>query len=125
MDPKNPQTSTAANKTATAQGTQHATTEGDVPEKAKTSKRWRSMLKAEKQLTKAQKRMTKGVLQALDRWELEREKSAHKKKDGAIKDSVANAMKATAKMIRVTADVPRELTKGMLYMYPKSVRKMF
>jgi hypothetical protein len=127
-DPKNPPTATgaAASKTPAEAGlTPNATAEETEAPKKKTSRRWRDVQRSERRLTKAQKRMAKAVLAGIERWDLDREKSARKKRDGAMKDAISNALKAYSKMMRESANVPRDLAKGMLDLYPKSVRKMF
>ncbi|MFO0724754.1 MAG: hypothetical protein U1E65_13315 [Myxococcota bacterium] len=89
------------------------------------SKRLKGAQKAERRLTKAHRRLSESVLAGVESWDRNQEKSAHKKKDGAVKDALENFTKAYAKSLRHASSVPRDVVKGVLEMYPKSVKKYF
>lgn len=108
--------------TTTTANTATTTREATEP---RYSKRLKGTQRAERKLTKAHRSMSEAVLTGIDAWDRNRDKSAWKKRDGAVKDAVENFTKAYAKSLHRASSVPRTLIKGVLELYPKSVRKYY
>ena len=111
-------------KTQAVEGTQAQAT-GEPQQAPRYSKKLKATQKAEKRVTSAQHRMADAIVSGIQSWERSREKSAHKKKDGAVKDALENYAKAYAKVVEESSRVPRDLVKGVLALYPKKVRKFW
>jgi hypothetical protein len=71
--------------------------------KKKYSKQLRKLQELERGMVKADRRFAKAILEGIDTWEKRRDKSASKKKDGAIVDSLQNAVHAASKAARVAS----------------------
>lgn len=78
--------------------------------------------RVERAMTRAQRRLADAVLAGLSTWEKRRDKSAHKRKDGAVLDSLSNSIAATAKMLRVASKAGEDLVNELK---PRSRRKKY
>lgn len=64
-------------------------------------------------ITKVSSRILRSVAKGMDEFRKASDKSAYKKRDGAIRDLVVNMGKATSKSLRVSSRVPLDLAKAM------------
>jgi hypothetical protein len=96
--------------------------ETEEKRKKKYSKRFKKAQKAERKVAKARRRMAKAVLAGLERWDDARDRSAEKKRDGAIKDFSKNAAKAYSKVWKETAKIPTDLAEAARELYPRRLR---
>ncbi|MCC7383292.1 MAG: hypothetical protein IT384_15760 [Deltaproteobacteria bacterium] len=97
---------------------------GEEPAKKKRkkySKGLKSAQRFEEGMTKAQRRLAKAVYEGLSTWNRTTDRSARKKKDGALRDVMKNSAKATEKAIRVAARAPRDFVKTARPIKPKRV----
>lgn len=90
--------------------------------KKKYSKKFKEGQKAERELSKATRRMANAVLAGVDRWNDARDRSAEKKKDGSIKDFNKNMAKAVSKALKVSAKVPEDMARAVDKLIPKRLR---
>jgi len=74
--------------------------------KRRYSRRLKATQKLERGVSKAQRRLASAVLRGVDKWRSDRDRSARKRKDGAVRDSVKNAMRALGKTLSVAAKAP-------------------
>jgi hypothetical protein len=65
-------------------------------------------------------RLTRAVEQGVGTWRKERNRTARKKRDGAIKDAIRNYGKATSRFARTAARIPEDVTDA----WPK-LRRIF
>jgi len=73
---------------------------------------------------RASHRAANALAKGIEAYERERQRSANEKKDGALKDFVYNAGKATSVWLKETSDIPVDLTEAMRRRtYGKRLRK--
>lgn len=77
--------------------------------KKKYSRGLKEWQRAERRMTKANRRVAKAVLAGLDSWAGKRDKSASKRKDGAVRDAWRNYAKASEKVLKESSKLPRDL----------------
>ena len=75
----------------------------------------------ERHLTRASHRMVQAIEEGITTYRKARNKSARKKRDGAIVDFVPNVAKGTGKTLRTASLVPYDLVRAS---YPKTARRM-
>lgn len=111
---------------AGAPGTEAPGAAGEEPKKKKKkySKGLKNAQRFEEGMTKAQRRLAKAVFEGLDSWNRATDRSARKKKDGALRDVMKNSAKATEKAIRVAARAPRDFVKTARPFKPKRMARM-
>ncbi len=90
--------------------------------KKKYSKQWKEGQKAERELSKATRRVANAVLSGIDRWNDARDRSAEKKKDGSLKDFNQNMAKAVSKALKVSSKVPEDMARAVDKLVPKRFR---
>ncbi len=78
----------------------------------------------ERKITKAQKRLVRAVLSGVESWEKNRDASASKKKDGAVKDAVKNLAKAQSKVLRELSRTPTDIADIVGSIRPKRVLRV-
>lgn len=76
--------------------------------KRKYSKSKQAIQELEIGLTKANLRMAKAVYRGLQVWESERNASADKKRNGALRDAMKNGSKSLRKSLKIAAGVPSD-----------------
>lgn len=64
-------------------------------------------------LTRVSSRIARSVFKGMQTFRKASDKSAGKKRDGALRDLVLNMGKASSKSLRVVSGVPRDLTKAL------------
>jgi hypothetical protein len=64
-------------------------------------------------LTRVSSRIARSVAKGMQAFRKASDKSAGKKRDGALRDFVLNMGKASSKSLRVVSGVPRDLTKAL------------
>jgi hypothetical protein len=64
-------------------------------------------------LSRVSSRILRSVAKGMDKFRKASDKSAYKKRDGAIRDLLLNMGKASSKSLRVSARVPLDLAKTM------------
>jgi hypothetical protein len=89
----------------------------------KESKELRGLLRAERATTKAASRLTRAVARGLEEYQRRSEKSANKRRDGAIHDMARNAAAAVGEVMREASEVPSDLAKA-ISPRPKVVRRV-
>lgn len=89
------------------------------------SKKFKTVQKSEKRMTKASRRLANAVLAGIETWEKEREKSARKKKDGAMKDRLENYAKAYGESLRRASRAGEDVVAGVKVFMPKKLQKMY
>ena len=77
--------------------------------KKKYSRLFRGVQEYERAYSKSAKRLSNAISIGIDEWIAKRDKSASKKRDGAIKDSLMNISKAVSKSLEEAAKVPYKL----------------
>lgn len=97
----------------------------EEPREPRYSKRLRVGQKAERRMSKASRRMAEAVVAGIETWEKRRDKSAGKKKDGAVKDSLENYARAYSETLRKASRVPEDVVKGMRELMPKRLQKLY
>ncbi len=75
----------------------------------------------ERRLTRASHRMAQSIDEGMDTYRKARNKSARKKRDGAIVDFVPNVAKGAGKTLRTASLVPYDLARAS---YPKIARRI-
>ena len=80
--------------------------------KKKYSRGLRTIQELEVVFTKANRRSAKAVTKGLDKWISNRNKSARKKKNGAIRHSLKNSSKGLRKYLSTSSKVPADLLDG-------------
>jgi hypothetical protein len=73
------------------------------------SKRWKSIQRVERGTTKAARRLTAAVSDGVNVWIDAREKSAERRKDGAVRDVRKNVKKAIRKTVREASSAPADV----------------
>jgi hypothetical protein len=76
--------------------------------KRRYSRRLKTTQKLERGVSKAQRRLASAVLRGVDKWRSDRDRSARKRKDGAVRDAVKNAMRAVGKTLSVASKAPSD-----------------
>lgn len=89
------------------------------------SKRFKLAQKSERKMTKATRRLAEAVVAGIETWERERDRSAGKGKDGAMRDSLENYAKAYGKAVRKASRVPEDLVEGLRVVLPKKLQKLY
>jgi len=97
------------NETTDATTAEESSEAAAPKKKKKYSRELEPMQKFERSMSKAQRRVAKAVYEGLSTWDTKREKSARKKRDGAVKDIVKNMAEAQSRFLEVTAKVPEDL----------------
>lgn len=87
--------------------------------KRKYSKKWKGVQQLERSVSKATHRLVGSIDEGLRVWRKSTDKSARKKKDGAIRDALQNYAKAVSKSMRVVSGVPLDLAKAMPKFSPR------
>jgi hypothetical protein len=95
--------------------------DGAKPKKKKYSRRYRDAQKLEEGFTRTGERLAKAVADGLFEYRRRRNRSARKKRDGAIKDAVRNWGRGLQEALVTAAKAPRDLTKPLS---SKRLRKM-
>ncbi len=94
-------------------------------DKPKYSKRLEGAQKMERRMSRAGRRMAEAVLAGIETWEDRRDRSASKKRDGAVKDALENSVRAYSKALRKSTRVTVDLMKGMRDVLPKRVQRLY
>lgn len=81
--------------------------------KRRYSSRFKVPGRAEFGVSKAAKRLANAVSDGLDTYVRRSNRSARKRRDGALKDLVKNSTRGVGKTLRKTTKVPRALTKAL------------
>lgn len=81
--------------------------------KGKYSNELGDVQRLDRTLTKSERRIARAVLSAIDSWDDNSNRSASKKRDGALKDALANSSKAYSKYYKGIKGLPKDL--GDLY----------
>jgi hypothetical protein len=87
-----------------------------VPErkkKRKYSKGLRPLAKIERAVSKSSARVARAVAAGMEQYRKRADKSARKKRDGALRDFTVNLAGGVGKTLRVLSRVPGDLAKGM------------
>lgn len=87
-------------------------------DKKKYSKSKRDIQEFEVAVTKANLRIAKAVHRGLQVWEKERDASAEKKRDGALRDAIKNGSKSMRKSLQIAAVVPSQLLDATVELIP-------
>lgn len=85
----------------------------DKKKKKKYSKRLKNVQKSSEKISKASSRMANAVADGIDQYRNKRDKSARKKRDGAIKDFLPNFASGISKTLRKSSLVPVDLAKAV------------
>lgn len=97
--------------------TQSAAEEGIQPQpkrrKRKYSKNLRGVQKFERNASKALLRVTRSVEAGIREWREETDRSAQRRKDGALRDAPENLAKAVGKQLRVASRAPEDLVRAV------------
>jgi hypothetical protein len=64
-------------------------------------------------ITRVSSKVARSVFKGMQEFRKASDKSARKKRDGALRDIVLNMGKASSKSLRVVSSVPRDLTKAL------------
>jgi hypothetical protein len=87
----------------------------ESPKKDKDKRRYSSRLKGvqrlEQGVARAAERITHGLAEGTAKYRKAADKSARKKKDGALKDAFKNVAKAGGKTMRIASKAPGDVTK--------------
>lgn len=113
---------TTASKSVTSTATKDDTTDVVYQEpivikkknKKKYSRNLQDIQKFEVAVTKGSRRLLKAIDEGMSSWIDSRDKSANKKKDGAIRDSLKNHNKALGKFNKAVADIPNNIINDVL-----------
>lgn len=81
--------------------------------KKKYSRGLKEPQREERRVSRAAERLAKAVVDGLSEYRDRRDKSARRKRDGAIKDAVRNAGRGLEEAISTAAKVPTDLTRGL------------
>lgn len=81
--------------------------------KRKYSKRLRNVQEFERNASKAVHRFTRSIEQGVRQWRKSTDRSARRRKDGAIRDALDNYAKATGKQLRVMSRVPVDIVRAV------------
>ena len=108
---KTPKTQTETDKSEEATTVADAPVAAPAPSKKKNkhSKRWKNQGKIEKGLTKSARRISDAISKGINVWTERRDKSAGKKKDGALRDIGKNLNKAVRKTLRKSSKAPADV----------------
>lgn len=98
-----------------------------VPEKAekaekkkrKYSKQLKGLQQFERGLSKAMNRIASSVDEGLRVWRKSSDKSARKKRDGAIRDALKNYARAAGKQVRIASWATIDLAKAVPHLRPR------
>jgi hypothetical protein len=119
-----PEVTAHPNPTASPQQHAAAATDFSEPKKKKKKKKYRRFSRfpqeAEFSMSKGMHRLARAVEEGLFHWRKETRKSSLNRRDGAIKDALANYGKAMTKFSREASKLPEDFTKS----FPK-LRKIF
>jgi hypothetical protein len=91
--------------------------------KMKRSKGTKEIQKLESGASKAERRLARAVLVGLNSWDKRRSKSASKRKDGALRDSVKNGARAVSKLVSEAAKAPSDLIDSLNPVFDKKSGK--
>ena len=116
--------------TSAAQGAE-AARKGPIPPDApaeapgakprrKESKELKGLLKAERAASKAASKLSRAVARGVEEYRRRSEKSARKRKDGAVADLARNVASSVGEAVRGASEVPAQLTRAI---DPKTVRR--
>ena len=88
-----------------------ATTPAPTTERPKRrySKRWKSVQRVERGTTKAVRRLANAVTEGVNVWIDERDKSASRRRDGAVRDARKNFRRALRKTVRKASEAPADV----------------
>lgn len=116
--------------TASADPTEQTEQEAAPAKKKKRKKKYSKGLKTFQELergtSKAQRRLAQAVEAGFRTWSRRRDKSAAKRRDGAIKDGFTNAAFAFGSMARVASRAPEDFVRAMKpWRQLKRFEKMF
>ena len=81
--------------------------------KKKYSKGTKDIQRLERRASKASQRLARAVAGGLSTYRKKSNKSAHKKRDGAVVDAISNAAEGVSKSMRVASCVPADLAKAV------------
>jgi len=81
--------------------------------KRKYSRAWRSVQELERGVSKGVQRLAFSVVAGIRVWRKSTDKSARKRKDGAIRDALKNGAKAVGRQIRVATWAPLDVLKAV------------
>jgi hypothetical protein len=93
--------------------TEAAAPAGETRKKRKTSRGLREAQKVERRATKAAHRLAEAVTAGLSTYRKDRDRSAEKKRDGALRDMPRNVAKAAGKTVRKASRVPSDLVRAV------------
>lgn len=96
-------------KAAPEAASQASSTDTSAKPKRNYSKRWKSIQKFERGTAKSARRIAEAITTGVNVWIEERDQSASKRKDGAIKDARKNFRKALRKSIRKASKAPVDI----------------
>ena len=93
--------------------------------KKKYSKQLREAQRIERAASKTRKRMLKAVLRGVETWESNRDRSAEKRKDGAVRDAMRNTARAYGDYVRAVSRMPEDMIRMMPKPSKKAMRMMY
>jgi hypothetical protein len=117
-DPKETKTTTAAASPKPAQseveaGPVYIDMRGKSGKKRRYSRDARDLQRAARPLNRGLERFTSAVAESATQWRKDWDRSAEKKRDGALKDAPENAARAIARVVRGTSWVPVDAAKAL------------
>lgn len=86
--------------------------------KKKYSKSKRDIQEFEIGMTKANLRIAKAVYKGLQTWEKERDSSAEKQRNGALRDALKNSGKSLRKSLRIASGAPSDILDALAELKP-------
>jgi hypothetical protein len=118
--PKDPKTTTRSAELSVTTSPQTVHAEVTTKRKRKYSRGLKDAQRWEHGIAKGSRRVGRAVYEGLDLYLERRDRSADKRRDGAIRDALKNWSKAASKTLREAADAPYDVFKAF---NTKSVRR--
>jgi hypothetical protein len=98
----------------------------DQREPRKYSKRYKNLQEFERQASKGVHRLVKSVEAGVREWRDATDRSARKRKDGALRDVLENSARAVGKQIRVASRAPQDAVRAVRALkITKALRRVF
>lgn len=95
-------------------------------EPRKYSKRRKNLQELERHASKGLHRLVKSVEAGVREWREATDRSARKRKDGALRDALENSARAVSKQIRVASRVPQDAARALRSLkITKALRRVF
>jgi hypothetical protein len=99
---------------------------GEQREPRKYSKRRKNVQEFERHASKGIHRLVKSVEAGVREWREATDRSARKRKDGALRDVLENSARAVSKQIRVASRVPQDAARAIRSLkITKALRRVF